>query len=272
MLSTFDHSLGREAAGFALNLDRGHSAEGHAIREVTLPDRAHRQQTVAQVSDLIAHDFNNLIQVVKSALHIVERRDHGASSDLTFVLKQALQSADKAAAITHRLLALTEPAIANPQPLLCSVAVRSMDDLLRSVLGHDIALEFMLSNELLPISCDLRQFENAIINLAINAKAAMPNGGTLRIETYAAELAFERGGLERGRYNALSITDTGRGMTQDVARRAFDLFYSADPAGKGEGLGLSAVKAFVEQCKGHVQIASAPGCGTSVRLYLPSHP
>jgi signal transduction histidine kinase len=255
-----------ETAGFALNLELD-LAVGDSPRE-----RAQQVQTVAQVSDLIAHDFNNLIQVVKSALHIIERRERGASSELSFVTKQALQSADKAAAITHRLLALSQPPLSNPQPLLCSVAVRAMADRLRVMLGRKIELELLLSNELPPITCDIGQLENAVINLAINAKAAMPEGGRLRIETYAAELAFEHVGLERGRYNALSVTDTGCGMTPEVARRAFDLFYTADPAGKGGGLGLSAVKAFAEQCKGHAHIASTPGCGTSVRLYLPSYP
>lgn len=258
--------MGCETAGFALNLELDF-AVGDGQR-----DRAQQVQTVAQVSDLIAHDFNNLIQVVKSALHIIERRERGASSDISFVMKQALQSADKAAAITHCLLALSQPPLSKPQPLLCSVAVRTMADRLRVMLGRSIELELLLSNELPPITCDIGQLENAVMNLAINAKAAMPDGGRLRIETYAAELAFERMGLERGRYNALSVTDTGCGMTPEVARRAFDLFYSADPGGKGGGLGLSAVKAFAEQCKGHAHIASTPGCGTSVRLYLPSYP
>jgi signal transduction histidine kinase len=264
MLYTSDHLTGCETAGIAFDLEPGFAAGDGAAY-----DRSHQVRTVAQVSDLIEHDFNNMIQVVKSALHIIERRDRGTNSDLSFVLKQALQSADKAAAITHRLLELTQPPVPNPQPLLCSVAVRAMADLLRSALGRDIELELLLSNDLPPIMCDIRQLENALMNLAINAKAAMPGGGRVRIETYTAELVFERAGLGRGRYNALSVTDTGCGMAPEVARRAFDLFYSADP--KGEGLGLSAVKAFVERCKGHVQIASAIGCGTSVRLYLPSH-
>ena len=267
MLSTSDHLAGCETAGFAFDLDPGFVAGDGAAY-----DRSHQVRTVAQVSGLIEHDFNNMIQVVKSALHIVERRERGTGSDLSFVLKQALQSADKATAITHRLLALTEPPASNPQPLLCSVAVRAMADLLRSALGRDIELELSLSNELPPITCDIRQLENAVMNLAVNAKAAMPRGGLLRIETYAAELVFERAGLERGRYNALSVTDTGCGMAPEVARRAFDLFYSAAPMGKGDGLGLSAVKAFAEQCKGHVQLASAVGRGTSVRLFLPSYP
>jgi signal transduction histidine kinase len=267
MLSTSDHLAGCETAGFAFDLE-----PGFAVSDGATYDRAHQVRTVAQVSNLIAHDFNNLMQVVKSALHIIERRDRGANPDLSFVLKQALQSADKAATITHCLLELTEPPVSNPQPLLCSVAVHAMADLLRSALGRDIELELSLANDLPPILCDIRQLENALMNLAINAKAAMPSGGQLRIETYAAELVFERAGLGRGRYNALSVTDTGCGMAPEVARRAFDLFYSADPLGKGEGLGLSAVKAFAERCKGHVQIASAVGCGTSVRLYLPSHP
>jgi signal transduction histidine kinase len=265
MLSTSDHLTGYETADFSFDLEPGLPGGDEAPRDQVLHVR-----TVAHVSDLIAHDFNNLIQVVRSALHIIERRDRGANADLSFVLKQALQSADKAAAITHRLLALTEPPISRLAPLLCSVAIRSMADGLRSVLGRNIELELALANDLAPILCDAPQLENALMNLAINATAAMPNGGRLRIETYAAELVFERAGLKRRRYNALSVTDTGCGMAPEVARRAFDLFYSADPMGKG--LGLSAVKAFAERCKGHVQIASIVGRGTSVRLYLPSHP
>jgi signal transduction histidine kinase len=259
MLSTSEYPAAREA-GCAHHLDTAIAVA-----------RARQAQTFAQVSDQIAHDFNNLIQVVKSALHIIERRECGANSDLAFVMTQALQSADKAATITHRLLALSQPPLSNPQPMFCCVAVAAMADLLNSVLGPDIELELMLSKELPPTLCDLCQFENALVNLAVNAKAAMPKGGRLRIETYAAELALERDGLERGRYNTLSVTDTGRGMAPEVARRAFDLFYSADPLRKGDGLGLSAVKAFADRHKGHVQIASALGCGTSVRLYLPAY-
>src|SRR5271163_5297153 len=114
MFSTSDHLTGRETAGFAFDLE-----PGFPVGEGAAYDRAHQVRTVAQVSDLIAHDFNNLIQVVKSAIHIVERRDRGTNSDLSFVLKQALQSADKAAAITHRLLELMEPPVSIPQPLLC---------------------------------------------------------------------------------------------------------------------------------------------------------
>lgn len=256
MLSTSDYPAARDA--FALKLDPGLAA-----------GRARRVQTVAQVSDLIAHDFNNLIQVVKSALNIIERRAGG--SDLSFVMKQALQSADKAATITHRLLELSQQPLADPQPLFFGVAIRSMADLLRTILGPDIALELVLSEALPPILCDIGQFENAVVNLATNARAAMPNGGTLRIETYAAELALERDGLDRGRYNALSISDTGRGMAPEVVRHAFDLFYTAGPARTGDGLGLAAVKVFADQHKGHVQVASALGRGTSVRLYLPAH-
>jgi signal transduction histidine kinase len=262
MLTTSDHLTGYETADFSFDLQPGFPDGNGPPRDRVLDVR-----TVANVSDLIAHDFNNLIQVVRSALHIIERRDRGTNSDLSFVLKQALQSADKAASITHRLLALTEPPISRPQPLLCSVAIRSMAEGLRGVLGRDIELDLALANDLAPIMCDAHRLENALMNLAINAKAAMPNGGRLRIETYTAELAFERAGLERGRYNALSVTDTGCGMEPEVARRAFDLFYSADPSGKG--LGLSAVKAFADHCKGHVQLASAVGRGTSVRIYLP---
>jgi signal transduction histidine kinase len=260
MLSTTEYPPAARDPGLAFNLDSDIAA-----------GRAHQVQTVAQVSDQIAHDFNNLIQVVMSALHIVERRERGTNSDLAFVMKQALQSADKAATITHRLLALSQPPLCDPQPMFCCVAVRAMADLLRAVLGPDIELELMLSNALPPIRCDLRQFENALVNMAANAKAAMPNGGRVRIETYAAELALAHDGLERGRYNALSVTDTGSGMAPEVVRRAFELFYSADPARTGDGLGLAAVKAFADRHKGHVQIASTVGCGTSVRLYLPAH-
>src|SRR5271156_3057995 len=139
MLSTSDHLTGCETAGIAFDLEPGFMAG-----DGTAYDRTHQVRTVAQVSDFIAHDFNNLIQVVRSALHIIERRDRGTNSDLSFVLKQALQSADKAAAITHRLLELTQPPVSNPQPLLSSVAVRAMADLLRSALGRDIELELSL--------------------------------------------------------------------------------------------------------------------------------
>jgi len=264
MLSTSEYPTARES-GFARNLESGNLDSGLAAGP------AHQVQTVAQVSDQIAHDFNNLIQVVKSALHIVERRERGANSDLSFVMKQALQSADKATTITHRLLALSPSPFSNPQPMFFCVALLAMADLLRSVLGPDIELELTLSEALPPVNCDIRQFENALVNLAANARAAMPNGGRLRIEAYAAELALEHDGLERGRYNALSVTDTGRGMAPEVGRHAFDLFYSADPGRKSDGLGLAAVKAFADRHKGHVQIASTLGCGTSVRLYLPAH-
>ncbi len=255
-------------------------AERYCNREMQEPSRqpASNRDSVSSfdldragpVPSVLVHDFNNLFQIVISALRIVERRPELAGDeDMTFVVKSALQAADKASTLTQRLLELAIAAQPVSRPIRINSVLLALGDLLRTMLGQQIELQLVLRDDLAPVACDARQFEDAVINLAINARDAMPAGGRLRIETYGAELASNDAGLPRGRYFALSVSDTGCGMTPEVARRAFDPFYTTKPVGRGTGLGLASVKTFVEQHNGHVSIETKLGVGTSVRLYLP---
>ena len=221
--------------------------EGCAVRQ---SDGQH--ETTRLASSVAVHDLNNLFQVVMSALHLIERRPElRGAGDLTFIVRSARQAADKAASLTRRLLMTSH----DPPPTRKLVRVNSvllaLEDLLRTILGPQIELE------------------NTVINLAINARDAMPLGGRLRIETFGAELPSAQSGLPRGRYLAVSVSDTGSGMTQEAARHAFDPFFTTKPAGAGSGLGLPSVKGFVDRHNGHVSIETHVGLGTAVRLYLP---
>jgi CheY-like chemotaxis protein len=183
-----------------------------------------------------------------------------------------MTSANRAAALTHRLLAFSRRQPLDPKPLRPNPLIASMEDLLRRTLGERIQLELALSGDLWPTLCDQNQLENSILNLAINARDAMPDGGTLRVET--SNMSFDKANAgERavapGEYVCIAVIDTGIGMTAYVMARAFDPFFTTKPTGQGTGLGLSMIYGFARQSDGCVRIESHIGRGTTVRLYLP---
>ena len=233
-------------------------------------------EAVGQLTGGIAHDFNNLLQGIVGSLDLVQKRlADGRLSEIQRYVNGAMTSANRAAALTHRLLAFSRRQPLDPKPVRANPLIASMEDLLRRTMGERIQLELVLAGDLWPTLCDQNQLENTILNLAINARDAMPDGGKLTIETCNARLddAYVAGqrDVAARRIRLHRVTDTGTGMTPDVVARAFDPFFTTKPTGQGTGLGLSMIYGFARQSDGHVKIDSEVGKGTTVKLYLPRH-
>jgi CheY-like chemotaxis protein len=197
----------------------------------------------------------------------------GKVADIERFATAATTSANRAAALTHRLLAFSRRQPIDPKPVNANRMVASMEDLLRRTIGETISLEIVTAGGLWMTRCDVNQLESALLNLAINARDAMPNGGKLTIETCNAHLDSAYAARQRevrpGQYVCICVTDTGTGMPPDVVSRAFDPFYTTKPIGQGTGLGLSMVYGFARQSEGYAKIYSEIGQGTTIKLYLP---
>ncbi|HEY0202607.1 MAG TPA: PAS domain-containing protein, partial [Acetobacteraceae bacterium] len=239
--------------------------------------QAQKMEAVGQLTGGIAHDFNNLMTGITGALELLQRRvGEGRYGEIGRFASVATISANRAAALTQRLLAFARRQPLDPKPVAANRLVADMEDLLRRTLGPGIALEMVRSGGLWGTLCDPNQLESALLNLAINARDAMPEGGRLTIETanahldeaYALAQGFE---VRPGQYVSISVTDTGVGMDAAVAARIFEPFFTTKPIGQGTGLGLSMLYGFVRQSDGHVRVCSEPGRGTTMRLYLPRH-
>ncbi|SFR84519.1 PAS domain S-box protein [Sphingomonas jatrophae] len=257
--------------------DRIH-AVGRDITEQRGVEEALRQsqkmEAVGQLTGGIAHDFNNLLQGISGSLDILESRvRQGRTDDLTRWLTGAKASAGRAAALTHRLLAFSRRQPLDPRPIRANPLIGSIEDLLRRTLGERIGLELVLAEGLWLTRCDPNQLESAILNLAINARDAMPDGGQLTIETCNAYIDEAYAARERdvkpGHYVCICVTDTGTGMDKATMARAFEPFFTTKPIGQGTGLGLSMVYGFTRQSEGYARIASEVGEGTTITLYLP---
>jgi CheY-like chemotaxis protein len=233
-------------------------------------------EAVGQLTGGIAHDFNNLLTGIVGSLDMLRTRLAQGRLDVAErYITAATTSANRASALTHRLLAFARRQPLNPKPVQANALVASLEDLFRRTLGETISLEIVLAGGLWPTLCDPNQLENALLNLVINARDAMPDGGKLTIETANAHLddayAAAQRDLDPGQYVAICVTDTGTGMSPEVIERAFDPFFTTKPIGQGTGLGLSMIYGFVKQSDGHVRIYSEVGQGTTVKLYLPRH-
>ncbi|NYE27069.1 PAS domain S-box protein [Pigmentiphaga litoralis] len=236
--------------------------------------QAHKMEAVGQLTGGIAHDFNNILQGVIGPLDLIRRSIKlGRVDNLGRFIDTATTAAKRAAALTHRLLAFSRRQSLDPRALDLNTLVTSLEELLRRTIGEGIVLEVSLAPDLWPAYTDANQLENALLNLVINARDAMPEGGGLAITTNNVTLddAYVRrqDGMRAGDYVALSVTDTGVGMPPEVIAKAFDPFFTTKPIGQGTGLGLSMIYGFAKQSNGHVRIRSEVGVGTSVRLYLP---
>ncbi|WP_137392232.1 PAS domain-containing hybrid sensor histidine kinase/response regulator [Rhodoligotrophos defluvii] len=246
------------------------AVEAHMKTEAAL-HQAQKMEAVGQLTGGIAHDFNNMLAVILSALSLMERR-LAKGEDASRYIAAAKESATRAAALTHRLLVFSRQHTLSPEPLNANQMVADMSELLRRALGETVRLETVLAGGLWKIHADKNLLESAILNLAINARDAMPEGGRLTIETanchldeaYAAEHD-----IQPGQYAMVAVTDTGTGMTPEVMAKAFDPFFTTKGPGKGTGLGLSQVFGFVKQSGGHIKIYSETGQGTSIKIYLP---
>jgi PAS domain S-box-containing protein len=250
--------------------------------------QAQKMEAVGQLTGGIAHDFNNLLAGIMGSLELLQRRVAlGRTDGVDRYTAAAMTSAQRASALTQRLLAFARRQPLDPKMVDANRLVADMEDLLRRTLGPGIALEMVLAGGLWTTMSDPNQLESAILNLAINARDAMqegsaaghernPSGGRLTIETGNAYLdeAYARAQgdeVRPGQYVQISVTDTGTGMPQDIIEKAFDPFFTTKPTGQGTGLGLSMVYGFVKQSEGHVRIYSEIGQGTTFKIYLPRH-
>jgi len=238
--------------------------------------QSQKMEAVGQLTGGIAHDFNNLLTGIVGSLDLLQTRmAQGRLDHLERYIKAATTSANRAAALTHRLLAFARRQPLDPRPVDVNRLVMSMEELLRRTTSEAIELRISTSDALPLTLCDPNQLESAILNLAINARDAMPEGGTLLIETGVSRLdgayAAVQQDVAQGQYVIVCVSDTGTGMTPDVLAQAFDPFFTTKPIGEGTGLGLSMVYGFAKQSEGHVQIDSKIGQGTAVRIYLPAY-
>ncbi|MBZ9775001.1 PAS domain-containing hybrid sensor histidine kinase/response regulator [Mesorhizobium sp. CO1-1-8] len=236
--------------------------------------QAQKMEAVGQLTGGIAHDFNNMLAVIIAGLNLIQRRVSQGDTDIGKLIEASMDGATKAAALTQRLLAFSRQQPLDPEPVNANGMVSEMSELLRRTLGETVHMETVLASGLWKTVADRNQLENVIVNLAVNARDAMADGGRLTIETgnagiddaYAGEHA-----ITPGQYVMIAVTDTGTGMTPDVIAKAFDPFYTTKGVGKGTGLGLSQVFGFVKQSSGHVKIYSEIGHGTTVKIYLPRY-
>ncbi len=251
---------------------------GRDVTEQRAVEEALRQsqkmEAVGQLTGGIAHDFNNLLQGITGSLDLVQKRiAQGRMAELDRFVTGAMNSANRASALTHRLLAFSRRQPLDPRPVRANPLVASMEDLLRRTLGERVHLELVLAGGLWTTLCDPNQLESALLNLAINARDAMPDGGKLTIETCNAHLDSQYAARQRevapGQYVCICVTDTGVGMDEATIARAFEPFFTTKPIGQGTGLGLSMIYGFARQSEGYAKIYSEVGNGTTFKLYLP---
>jgi PAS domain S-box-containing protein len=237
--------------------------------------QSQKMEAVGQLTGGIAHDFNNLLTGIVGSLDLLQTRlNQGRTDNVARYIEAAMTSANRAAALTHRLLAFARRQPLVPKVVDVNQLVVSLEDLLRRTIGETIDLEIIALDSLWCTLCDPNQLESALLNLAINARDAMPDGGKLVIATSNVRLdnvAANPSALAPGDYICVGVTDTGAGMSAEVAARAFDPFFTTKPIGQGTGLGLSMIYGFARQSNGHATIDSKLDQGTSVKLYLPRH-
>ena len=240
--------------------------------------QAQKMEAVGQLTGGVAHDFNNLLTIISGGVGTLQRHlppdrlgDNPARVSRALALIE--QGAQRAATLTHRLLAFARRQTLAPKPLDANKLVTGMSELLRRTLGESIAIETVLAGGLWRIFADPNQLENALLNLAVNGRDAMPGGGKLTIETANAWLddayATLNEGAVPGQYVLIAISDTGIGISKDIIEHVFEPFFTTKDVGHGTGLGLSQVYGFIKQSNGHIKVYSEPGQGTTVKLYLP---
>jgi PAS domain S-box-containing protein len=285
--------IGREVVGqrkdgttFPMDLSVGESKEGDEvffvgiIHDLTQRKRteeqlaqAQKMETVGQLSGGIAHDFNNLLTVILGNTEALSERLR-ARPDLKLLCDGVFAAGQRGAELTKHLLAFGRRQVLQPVPIDCNDMLTDLQRLLQRTLREDIEISLQLTPVLIPALADPTQLESAVINLALNAQDAMPDGGNLTFSTALAPLDERYRDLNpevpAGDYVLVCVTDEGVGMSPEVRERAFEPFFTTKETGKGSGLGLSMVYGFIKQSGGHVAIYSEPSLGTSVRLYLPA--
>src|SRR5947208_2409143 len=276
------HDDGGKLIGFA-KITRDITAQREAqemlerAREQLL--QAGKMESIGQLTGGIAHDFNNLLTIIIGNLAIAEREidalEGGPATRLRRAIGSAERGAERATALTQRLLAFSRRQVLDPRPLDLNKLIAGEADFLQRTLGEAIEVEAVGGGGLWRVEIDANEFESALLNLAINARDAMPDGGKLTIETSNTFLDqnYCRANPEvmPGQYVLIAVTDNGGGMTKDVLDRAFEPFFSTKTVDAGTGLGLSQVYGFIKQSGGHIKIYSEPGEGTTVNIYLPRY-
>ena len=231
-------------------------------------------EAVGQLTGGVAHDFNNLLTIITGNIDIARRSLASAEPQrASRAMDQAQRGAERAAALTQRLLAFSRRQPLAPKPTNVDRLLGGMTDLLARSLGETVRLETVATPGLWRVEVDPNQLESAILNLAVNARDAMPDGGKLTIETANARLdekySAAHAEVAPGNYVVIAVTDTGHGMSKETMARVFDPFFTTKEVGKGTGLGLSMVYGFVKQSGGHVKVYSEVGDGTTIKMYLP---
>jgi PAS domain S-box-containing protein len=235
--------------------------------------QAQKMETVGQLTGGVAHDFNNMLQAVSGCLDLMERRiEQGRPQEVDRYLASARTALNSGAALTGRMLAFARRQALQPTPVEPDALLRGMENLIRRGVGPEVQVELRTNGEG-PALCDANQLESALLNLTLNARDAMPEGGSLTIATTDRMLTTadvsDQDDVAPGAYVEIAVADTGSGMTPDIMARAFEPFFTTRPIGRGSGLGLSQVYGFVRQSGGFVRLESQPGEGTTVRLFLP---
>ena len=260
-------------------------AERERLRTEAERDRMERQlqqsqrlESLGQLAGGVAHDFNNLLGVISSyAAFVAEEAERRGPDEawetIRADIEQVMRAADRAAGLTHQLLSFARREVVQPRVLSLNETVASVEQLLRRTLGEHVELMTVLASDLWPVLADPGQIEQVLVNLAVNARDAMPGGGKLTIETANTDVdqvyAADGPRLASGRYVAVKVSDTGTGMSPEVVDRAFEPFYSTKPKGEGSGLGLATVYGIITQAGGSARIYSEPEIGTTVNLLLP---
>ncbi len=236
--------------------------------------QAQKMEAVGRLSGGIAHDFNNMLTVILGNIDMALRRGGEDNPRIHRLLDAARQASERAATLVQRLLAFSRQHPQEVKAVDINRLVQSMSELMRRTIGETVTVETVLAGGLWKIAVDPNQLENAILNLAVNARDAMPNGGRLTIETSNSYLddayvSANSDGFVAGQYVLLAVTDSGTGMSREVRERAFEPFFTTKPTGMGTGLGLSMVYGFAKQSNGHIKIYSEAGEGTAIKLYFP---
>jgi len=264
LVSEFVEGDARMFIGALRDITRRKSTEAQLLQ-------AQKMEAVGQLSGGIAHDFNNMLGIIIGNLDLL-REKLDSRSGVTHLVESALDSALRGAELNRRLLAFSLRQSLNPEVVDVRKLFSGMTGLIKSTLGEKVHCRFDMNGDIWAIRADLVQLESTIINIALNARDAMPDGGrfTVAAENRAVDETYSmlQSGMSPGEYVCLSLTDTGTGMSPEVLKRAFEPFYTTKGIGKGSGLGLSMVFGFMKQSRGHVNIYSEPGRGTTIRLYL----
>jgi PAS domain S-box-containing protein len=250
-------------------------AENEARRKAEeLLRQSQKLEAIGQLTGGVAHDFNNMLAVIISSTNLIERR-LAKGEDVKRLIEGISDAAYRAAELTRRLLAFSRQLPSAPKGIDANQMVKSISELLRQTLGEATVLETVLAGGLWKTHADASQLENAILNLAINARDAMPDGGKVTIETLNCDLdadyASNYPDVNAGQYVMIAVSDEGTGMSPEIIERAIDPFFTTKAVGKGTGLGLSQVYGFVKQSKGHLKLYSEIGHGTAVKIYLPRY-